>query len=275
MYDQRKKAVLRSGVFERVIGNLFPGVQKARKGQQILLLCPFHDDSNPSLSIHTKTGKFHCFGCGVSGNGFDLYMRLRGCDFITALHDLESLVGIKKTSVSPRRRRSEVVAVYEYHDENGYILYRKKRYEPGFNGRKKSFAFYHEGPHGVEQKGRGGAPVPYNCHLLASANKGEPIFFTEGEAKADALTKWQLCATSLDTGSQSGKGASWNPNWNHYFTGREIYLLPDNDEPGELYAGTIGKHILPIAKSVKILRLPNLPPKGDIIDWLRQELANV
>ena len=41
-------------------------------GNGILTLCPFHDDSKPSLSIclHQRDGKggvWQCFGCGISG----------------------------------------------------------------------------------------------------------------------------------------------------------------------------------------------------------------
>jgi DNA primase len=32
------------------------------------ILCPFHDDHNPSLKIYPKTNTFHCFGCGATGD---------------------------------------------------------------------------------------------------------------------------------------------------------------------------------------------------------------
>lgn len=32
------------------------------------ILCPFHDDHNPSLKIYPKTNTFHCFGCGTTGD---------------------------------------------------------------------------------------------------------------------------------------------------------------------------------------------------------------
>ena len=30
-------------------------------------ICPFHKDTNPSLSLSNEKGLFKCFGCGVSG----------------------------------------------------------------------------------------------------------------------------------------------------------------------------------------------------------------
>lgn len=42
-------------------------VQK-KKQNGALGLCPFHDDSKPSLSINLKTGQYRCFSCGEKGN---------------------------------------------------------------------------------------------------------------------------------------------------------------------------------------------------------------
>lgn len=33
-----------------------------------LRLCPFHKDTNPSLSLNNEKGVFNCFGCGAKGN---------------------------------------------------------------------------------------------------------------------------------------------------------------------------------------------------------------
>lgn len=35
------------------------------------IVCPFHDDINPSMTINFIVGSFYCFGCGASGNAFD------------------------------------------------------------------------------------------------------------------------------------------------------------------------------------------------------------
>lgn len=39
-------------------------------------LCPFHDDSHPSLSFKTATNRYRCFVCGAHGGPIDLAMKL-------------------------------------------------------------------------------------------------------------------------------------------------------------------------------------------------------
>ncbi len=272
MKRDRKQAILDAGVFKEVIPQLFPQATQAG-AEQILVCCPFHDDSTPSLSVNTVAGLFNCFACGAKGNGFDLYMKAKDCGFKTALDELENIAGT--TSCRVRNKLfPKVVATFTYHDAEGKPRYWKKRYEPGFDGkRKKSFAFYHGTSGKSEKKGRGGDPLPYNLHRLAVLPKGEPVFFLEGEAKADVLNRWSFCATSLDSGGQSGKGAAWRKEWNDYFAGRDIYILPDNDKTGEEYAASLAGHLFSVAASVKVLRLPGLPDKGDIVDWMKKGVA--
>ena len=40
-------------------------------------VCPFHADSNPSLSLNDELGLFNCFGCHVSGNIILFYALLK------------------------------------------------------------------------------------------------------------------------------------------------------------------------------------------------------
>jgi len=53
------------------------GIDFEKKGSQLRCLCPFHEDTNPSLSItlaasgDTKANTWHCFGCRESGSIID------------------------------------------------------------------------------------------------------------------------------------------------------------------------------------------------------------
>lgn len=44
-------------------------VEKFRaRGRRATGLCPFHEDTHPSLSIDLERGLFHCFACGAGGD---------------------------------------------------------------------------------------------------------------------------------------------------------------------------------------------------------------
>ncbi len=79
------------------------GVKLERKGNSYMGLCPFHDDKNPSLSVDKAKGLFHCFGCGASGDVFDLVMKLKGMDFKEALAYLKVPLAAYVETPSPVR----------------------------------------------------------------------------------------------------------------------------------------------------------------------------
>ena len=47
-------------------------------------LCPFHEDSHPSLSFKVSKNTYRCFVCGASGGTIDLVMRFLKKDFLDA-----------------------------------------------------------------------------------------------------------------------------------------------------------------------------------------------
>ncbi len=51
--------------------------------------CPFHDDTTPSLSVDAVPDRFHCFGCGASGDVIDFVQRLHGISFLDAVAALD------------------------------------------------------------------------------------------------------------------------------------------------------------------------------------------
>ena len=43
------------------------GIKLRRVGRSLMGLCPFHKDTNPSLSIDPVKNEWHCFGCERKG----------------------------------------------------------------------------------------------------------------------------------------------------------------------------------------------------------------
>jgi DNA primase len=52
-------------------------------------LCPFHNDTNPSLRVHLDTGGFRCMACGVKGGDIlAFHMQRYGVRFAEAVRQL-------------------------------------------------------------------------------------------------------------------------------------------------------------------------------------------
>jgi hypothetical protein len=72
----------------------------------------------------------------------------------------------------------------------------------------------------------------------------------------------------LDATCNAGGAGHWTIEHADELRNAEVVILPDNDEAGRRHADKIGRSLEGLAKSRKLLELPNLPEHGDIIDWL-------
>jgi len=56
--------------------------------------CPFHREKTPSFHCDDGRGRYHCFGCGASGDIFRFLTELDGLSFFDAVEQLASLAGL-------------------------------------------------------------------------------------------------------------------------------------------------------------------------------------
>jgi len=67
------------------------GVKLTRHGADLIGLCPFHDDHEPSLVISPKNNLWHCLGaCQAGGSVIDWVMRAQGVSFRHAVELLRA-----------------------------------------------------------------------------------------------------------------------------------------------------------------------------------------
>lgn len=57
--------------------------------------CPFHGESRPSFHCEDRKGRYHCFGCGASGDHFRFFMELDGVSFVRAVEMVADLAGVR------------------------------------------------------------------------------------------------------------------------------------------------------------------------------------
>lgn len=56
--------------------------------------CPFHGEKTPSFHCEDRKGRYHCFGCGVSGDHFNFLIELDGLSFPEAVERVASMAGV-------------------------------------------------------------------------------------------------------------------------------------------------------------------------------------
>jgi hypothetical protein len=248
------------GNFAPFYEKYLPQIEKIG-GDEYRAVCPFHDDSDPSLNFNAQTGKYFCHGCGKKGDAFHFYGKINGLatgpDFRKILKGICSDFGIS----APEQARGRITATYDYHGTDGQLIFQVCRIEPGKNGKAKDFRQRRPGAGGKWVWNlKGVEPVLYRLPEVAQADE---ILLVEGEKDADNLRALGFCATTCPMGA--GK---WRESYNEILKGKHVVLIPDNDNPGREHMAKIGASINGNSANLKLLTIPGLPSKGDVTDYI-------
>jgi hypothetical protein len=245
------------------------------KGEAMALCC-FHKESNPSLSINVHDGLYHCHSCNAEGDVFTFYEKIHGCDFKSTIKELAALAGVngngkgrmtddevmrefEKVDEAKGNGKKKEVARYDYTDENGDLLFQAIRFDP------KDFRQGHHENGKFIWNLQGVRRVPYRLPELIVADE---ILIFEGEKDVDLAVEMGFTATCNPMGA--GK---WQGEYNDHLKDKEVYLVPDNDEPGYKHVQDIAAQLRDVAKSVSIIELPGLGERlsshgKDFTDWV-------
>ncbi|MCK6376542.1 MAG: CHC2 zinc finger domain-containing protein, partial [Zoogloea sp.] len=83
------------------------GIESERRGSETRALCPFHQDTRPSMNLYradsASPAHFHCFACGAHGTAIDLVKQIEGLEFLPAVKWLAQQFNLK----SPRGRSTQ------------------------------------------------------------------------------------------------------------------------------------------------------------------------
>ena len=69
--------------------------------------CPFHGEKSPSFHCEDRKGRYHCFGCGVSGDHFRFLTDLEGLSFPEAVQQVADMAGIALPQPDPQAEKRE------------------------------------------------------------------------------------------------------------------------------------------------------------------------
>ncbi|MDE5586989.1 MAG: DNA primase, partial [Bacilli bacterium] len=94
----------------QVISEYLPLVQK---GKNFFGVCPFHDDTNPSMSVSREKQIYRCFSCGASGNVFTFVQEYEHISFREALSQLAEKAGVVLRNVTYQKKNDQYEKFYE------------------------------------------------------------------------------------------------------------------------------------------------------------------
>lgn len=96
-----------------LISEYIPLVQK---GKNYFGVCPFHNDTNPSMSVSREKQIYKCFSCGASGNAFNFIMDYDHIEFKEAIKVLGEKAGVEVSGISVAPKVTKYDKYYEMYD---------------------------------------------------------------------------------------------------------------------------------------------------------------
>ena len=93
-----------------IIGERIPLVAR---GKNFFGVCPFHDDSNPSMCVSREKQIYTCFSCHATGNVYTFLMNYDHIGFREALKYLGDKVGVNVSSINIQKKSTKFDKFYE------------------------------------------------------------------------------------------------------------------------------------------------------------------
>ena len=273
-------------------------------GDQLVGLCPFHEDHASSFSVNMKTGQWKCYaGCG-SGNVVSFHAKITQSTTREAYVELAREYHIPLKGATSRTSKSipgsssvkktipfEVLQQTlplsgQLQDkltrERGWSKSVCDEYQIGWHEKKRRFTIpiYDDdleivnirlyqpgaGNNKIMSWGSGyGSSRLYPLGILDRARREErPVYLCEGEPDT-------LCGLShgMLCITQTAGVSTWRASeWNALFKGLDVIVCYDNDDPGRMGVEKVTQYLPRLAKSVRVVKWPEwMGEKEDLTDW--------
>ena len=250
--------------------------------------CRIHNGTGDNFSVNAETGMWYCHSkCGRGGSMFDLEMALSNAEFPAAANEVRRIVGrpaLRQVDREPemkwglpgwshnylaqqiesveQKMKWRHTAVYPYFDADGRLAYVKVRFTDKQNDKTfRQFGLTSKlGWKSRKQAGK--KPILYRLNTLGAAAE---VFIVNGEKAAD---RGAADLGIVTTCTPDGEGKWWG-EYTKELLGKSTRIVTDRDEKGELHGKVVSEALARHVAEVKIIRLPGLPPKGDLWDWIQ------
>lgn len=225
-------------------------------------------NKNPAFSYSPNKDMWHDHKSGNGGQLASLYHFYKDdmAGFVTEADHQKQYGAAKPKAELPKPESQPKYKIlkqtfYDYTDQFGNKVYQVVRnllddqsktiWQRHFEGASKRWV---NGLSGV-------ALYPYNLAKITT-NKDQIIYVVEGEKCADKMTEMGFLATT-----NNGGAGNWKADLNRWFAGRDIVIIPDNDQTGTNHANKVTEQLKDVAKTIRRIILPVELPGEDIYDW--------
>ena len=235
-------------------------------------LCPFHNDSNPSLTFSVRKNRYRCFVCGACGGPIDLVMRYLHKDFLSAckwLSEEHSVVITSETPQTPQTFQTKPFDASRYErffarpflsEEARKFLYDERHLDArvirwcrltSWKDKQSvpwlQIPYYDRQGHliGIQNRNliKGGSPrfrFPqgascsiYNLPVLNLLKPGEKLFIAEGASDCWSLLSAGYKAIAIPSATLLSRKDAKLLEALSQELGTKFSMFPDNDLPGE------------------------------------------
>lgn len=210
--------------------------------------CPAHDDNSPSLSISEGRDQPVILYCQA------------GCD----TKAVEAALGIPLSK--PRQAKdsdSRFVAIYDYRDENGELLFQVCRTAD------KKFLQRRPDPSrmdGWTWKTADSRRVLYRLpKILTAVEECREIYICEGEKDVHTLESIGLIATC-----NPGGAGKWRPEYTETLRDAVVIIIADKDKPGQAHARLVRDALDGVAASITVAEAAGDEKTKDATDHFKQ-----
>ena len=228
-------------------------------------ICPNHRDNKASLHITKGSDRVlvHCKACNTDTDSKatqDILSRV-GLELKDLFYENKDFKKSWKENLENFTQK-KIKDFYHYYDEKGSYVYTKVRFIDkdfrfGVIENEETFFNMSVVPKGEDNKR---IPILYNLKSLLEADKDTTIYYVEGEKDCITMQKQGLLAVT------AGGASDWRRKFSKYFSGFQVVVVADNDEPGQKLATIIASDLKGIARSIKVIT-PSTREHGDITDF--------
>lgn len=184
--------------------------------------CFAHEDKHPSFVFLTDVNRFECKSCGIKGDVIELVRKVKGMDFMQALHFLDPLIVEKipltgkeaEEYLASRRLNPETLEKLGIHVRDNEVVI------PLSTGKK--YRIFGKDTKFRQDKGTAGT-------IFKAGQAKDKIILCEGEL--DAVKVFQ--ETSYPAWSGTGGSETFKDEWIEEFRNiKKIFICYDNDKAG-------------------------------------------